>query len=207
MVLGFCIVACSTSEKKPALENGDLLFQGVSSSQLSEAIDKVTQTEIATHFSHVGLVELASNGELFVLHAEPEKGSCRVPIREFLEADEDSLETIVYRLKEPYRKGILDAIAQAKTMLGKPYNFTYVLSDSTHYCSEFVYKAFALDSVFRMNPMSFKDPDTGEFFPLWIQHYEKYGIPIPEGLPGCNPNGMAASDKLTRLGSVTEFQY
>ncbi len=53
-----------------------------------------------------------------------------------------------------------------------------------------------------LNPMTFKDPETGEFLPTWIEYYEKLGVEIPEGQPGCNPNGLASSDKLIRLGLV-----
>jgi hypothetical protein len=28
------------------------------------------------------------------------------------------------------------------------------------------------------------------------------GLEIPEGQPGCNPNGMAASGKLKKLGEI-----
>jgi hypothetical protein len=89
-------------------------------------------------------------------------------------------------------------------MLGKPYNFSYILSDSAHYCSEFIYRAFAPDSVFALAPMTFKDPQTGEFPEAWVEHYQKLGIEIPEGLPGCNPNGMAASERLERIGILKD---
>jgi hypothetical protein len=85
-------------------------------------------------------------------------------------------------------------------MLGLPYNFSYVLSDSSHYCSEFIYSAFENDRVFKLNPMTFKDPATGGYYPGWVDYYAKLGVAIPEGEPGCNPNGMAASAKLECLG-------
>ena len=59
---------------------------------------------------------------------------------------------------------------------------------------------FEKDALFELNPMTFIDPATGEFDKTWIAHYRKLGIPIPEGEPGCNPNGLAASDKLEFLG-------
>ena len=37
---------------------------------------------------------------------------------------------------------------------------------------------------------------TDLFYEGWIIHYNQLGIDIPEGLPGCNPNGMSASDNL-----------
>jgi len=53
-----------------------------------------------------------------------------------------------------------------------------------------------------MNPMTFKDPKTGNFYPTWVEYYQKMGLEVPEGMPGCNPNGLAASEKLERLGSL-----
>lgn len=195
------LFACQQHESQVELHSGDLLFRGSNSGNLSEAIDKVTQTSAETHFSHVGLVEVLDSG-IFVLHASPVGGTCEVSIHEFLHPEGDSVTVVAYRLKDQWQRTILAAITKAKQMLGKPYNFTYILSDTAHYCSEFVYLAFARDSVFELNPMTFKDPKTGDFFPTWIDYYQKMGIDMPEGLPGCNPNGMAASPKLERLGKL-----
>ncbi|WP_320168309.1 YiiX/YebB-like N1pC/P60 family cysteine hydrolase [Mangrovibacterium marinum] len=200
VVLCIALFSCSHPTKKMSLQSGDLLFQGASSGKLSEAIDKVTQTHAETHFSHVGLVEQAEDGSLWVLHADIEGGCCRVSLNDFLEPDGDSLQTVCYRLKEPWRSAIEPALDKARSMLGLPYNFSYKLSDSSHYCSEFIYKAFQDAAVFKLKPMTFKDPQTGEFFPTWVDYYGRLGIPVPEGEPGCNPNGMAASDKLECLG-------
>jgi uncharacterized protein YycO len=188
-------------ESKINLQTGDILFRGATSENISAAIDKVTQTSGDTHFSHVGLVEVADSG-IFVLHASPEGGSCIVSLAKFLHPKGDPLTVVAYQLKSEWRKAIPKAIGKAHQMLGKPYNFSYILSDTTHYCSEFIYLAFAADSVFKLNPMTFKDPKTGEFFPTWVEYYQKMGIEIPEGQPGCNPNGLAASEKLERLGKI-----
>lgn len=200
VILSLALFSCSQSTNKMTLQTGDLLFQGTSSSKLSEAIDKVTQTGAETHFSHVGMVEQDDDGSVWVLHANTDGGTCRVSLADFLKPEGDSIQTVLYRLREPWQPAIEQALVKAKSMLGLPYNFSYVLSDSSHYCSEFIYKAFENDSVFNLNPMTFKDPVTGEFYPTWIDYYGKLGIAIPEGEPGCNPNGMAASEKLECLG-------
>lgn len=185
------------------LRSGDLLFRGAASGNLSKAIDEVTQTERETHFSHMGLVE-RKDDKIFVLHASPEGGTCRVLLREFLHPEGDPVEVVAYRLKDPWQKTIPAALERAEKMLGKSYNNHYLLVDTAYYCSDFVYRAFIADSVFELRPMTFKDPQTGEFSQAWVEHYGKLGMEIPEGLPGCNPNGMAASDKLERLGIVLE---
>ncbi|WP_240472216.1 YiiX/YebB-like N1pC/P60 family cysteine hydrolase [Mangrovimonas xylaniphaga] len=187
------------------LQTGDVLFREPAESSLSKAIDAVTQTDKATHFSHMGLVEKVGD-TIFVLHADTEGGSCKISLREFIYPPSDSIPqertVIAYRLKPDYQKAIPDAISKAKTMLGKPYNFSYVMNDSSYYCSGFVYRAFVKDSIFKLNPMTFKDPDTGKFNPSWIALYKELGMDVPESLPGCNPNGMAASEKLMLLGKV-----
>lgn len=195
------LFACTRLEPKIKLQSGDLLFRGATSEQISTAIDKVTQTSGATHFSHVGLVEVNDTG-IMVLHAYPEGGTCIVSLKEFLHPKGDSVTVIAYRLKNEWQKAIPSAIKKAHQMLGKPYNFSYILSDTAHYCSEFIYLAFAADSVFALEPMTFKDPKTGNFPPAWMEYYQKLGIEIPEGKPGCNPNGLAASGKLERLGKI-----
>jgi hypothetical protein len=35
-----------------------------------------------------------------------------------------------------------------------------------------------------------------------VEYYQKMGLEIPEGLPGCNPNGLAASGKLELIGEI-----
>lgn len=195
------LFACTQPESKIKLQSGDILFRGATSGKISEAIDQVTQTAEATHFSHVGLVEVSDTG-MFVLHASPDGGTCVVSLDEFLHPEGDSVMVVAYRLKAEWQKAIPAALTKAKQLLGKPYNFSYILSDTAHYCSEFVYLAFASDSVFTLEPMTFKDPTTSNFPPAWMEYYQKMGIEIPEGQPGCNPNGMAASGKLKMLGEI-----
>lgn len=195
------LFACSSPAPQIKLQSGDILFREKSSENISEAIDQVTQASGATHFSHVGLVEVTDTG-VVVLHAYPEGGTCIVSLNEFLHPKGDSVRVIAYRLKEEGQKAIPAAIQKAHQMLGKPYNFSYILSDTAHYCSEFVYLSFAADSVFKLEPMTFKDPKTGTFPATWIEYYQKMGIEIPEGQPGCNPNGLAASEKLEKIGEI-----
>ena len=195
------LFAFTPTGPKIKLQSGDLLFREKSSEHISEAIDQVTQTTAETHFSHVGLVEVTDTG-IVVLHAYPEGGTCIVSLNSFLHPKSYSVRVVAYRLKDKGQKTITTAIRKAHSMLGKPYNFSYILSETAHYCSEFVYQAFAADSVFKLEPMTFKDPKTGTFSPAWVEYYQKLGIEIPEGQPGCNPNGLAASGSLEKLGEI-----
>lgn len=195
------LISCNTEKNTYELQTGDILFRESVSAKLSQAIDEVTQTDSATHFSHMGLVEL--NGkEASILHANPSGGTCRISLHEFCNPKEDTVRVVIYRLKNQFKASIPNAINIAKNMLGKPYNYSYILSNDSHYCSDFVYKAFEKDSIFEMNPMTFISPETGEFSKTWEDYYQKLKLAIPEGLMGCNPNGMAASQKLDLIGDL-----
>lgn len=191
----------SPDELNLDLQTGDLLFCSSTSGALSKAIDQATQTGKETHFDHIGIVEI-QNDTVWVLHAAPGKGVCRETIREFLTSEKETITATAYRLKVNYLKTIPTAILKAHSLLGQHYNYSYILKDQGYYCSEYIYEVFAADSIFALNPMTFKNPQTGQFITGWINHYQKLGIPIPEGEPGCNPNGMAASEKLEIIGEV-----
>ena len=202
LIFSFLLIISCQTINHPDLRNGDLLFVGNSSGNLSKAIDEVTQTDKQTNFSHIALLE-KSGKEFWVLHAAPENGSERIPLREFIRNQKkDGSQIEVYRIKPKFQPDFDNAIETAKTMLGKPYNFSYVLSDPAYYWSDFVYHYFDKDSIYEMNPMTFKNPRETEFNPGWIEFYENLGMEIPEGQPGCNPNGMAASEKLIKIGDL-----
>ena len=184
------------------LQTGDLLFCTSTSGELSKAIDQATQTANQTHFDHVGIVELEKDS-IWVMHAAPKKGVCREFIGQFLTSDQGRIVPTVYRLKTIYQRAIPEAIQKARKFIGQSYNYTYKLHELGFYCSEFVYEIFTADSIFTLNPMTFKNPETGETLPGWINYYQKLGIPVPEGEPGCNPNGLASSRKLDLIGVET----
>lgn len=203
LILFLLIVSCNSKEEL-VLKNGDLLFLDQSIGNLSEAITAVTQTDKATNYSHIALVE-KTDQEIWVLHAAPENGSERISLQDFLTyAKKDSSVVVTYRIKSDYVFNADTAVARAKKMLGKPYNYSYILTDTAYYCSDFVYFAYAKDSIFTMNPMTFKDPETSEIHPTWITHYAEMGLEVPEGLLGCNPNGMAASAKIEKIGILQQ---
>lgn len=191
--------SCSTI-KSSQLKNGDLLFVSANNEGLSKAIDAVTQTKQSTHYSHIALLE-KENNQLFVMHAATKNGSERISLQDFVLDEKNDKNTItIYRLKRKYQHTIKNAIEVGKTWLGKPYNYSYVLSDEKLYCSDFVQRSFAKDTVFKLNPMTFINPQTGKTDEMWIEFYKKQNLEVPEGKPGCNPNGMASSDKIKRMG-------
>lgn len=178
------------------LQKGDILFIGTSG-KLSKAIDKVTQTNQSTNFTHMGIIVSMEKGA-WVLHADPKEGV----IKENVSAFANNHKVAVYRLKENKQNVIENALSDFSKYLGEPYNSTYIMEDKGYYCSELIYELFATDSIFQLQPMTFKNPQTGRFNKTWIKHYKKLGIKIPEGKPGCNPNEMATNPNLIYIGDL-----
>ena len=188
------LFSCSDKQK---LQDGDLLFVAADTGNLSEAINRVTQTELETNYSHVAIIEIKSD-TIWVWEAEPKQGTRKILLNDFIR--EQETEIFHYRLKKEYAENIEKAWALAENMRGKPYDFSYKLNDTSYYCSEFIYLLFIQDNIFELNPMTFINPETNNFDETWIKHYERLEMEIPEGEFGCNPNGLAASSKLDYIG-------
>ncbi|SDH64524.1 Permuted papain-like amidase enzyme, YaeF/YiiX, C92 family [Chryseobacterium taeanense] len=181
------------------LKNGDLLFVTAKDSGLSGAINNVTQKQKNASFDHIGILQ-KENGKFYVLHAAPKGGSQKQNFKDFMnDQTDDGQSVIVYRLKPQYRNAIPLAIERANSMLGKTYNFDYILNENSYYCSDFIERAFREDHIFNLEPMTFIDPKTGTTNTFWQDFYQKRNLKVPEGEPGCNPNGLAASEKLERI--------
>lgn len=106
---------------------------------------------------------------------------------------------MIYRLKPEFQNVVPNALEKAETMLGKPYNFNYILDENSYYCSDFIERAFRDDHIFKLEPMTFKDPTTGKLNEFWVKFYRERNLEVPEGELGCNPNGLAVSEKLIRI--------
>lgn len=201
-----CTKAKITTEKEHVsiknIQNGDLIFVGALTEELSGAISRATKISDQTNFDHVGLIEKTTDS-IFVLHAAPMGGSQREEINHFYNSQtEKNNQIVIYRLKKEVQSTIPNAIVKAKTMLGKPYNWLYILNDDELYCSDFVERAFRDDQVFELIPMNFKNKETGIIDDFWIDFYRKKGKEVPQDEPGTNPNQLATSEKLIRIGAL-----
>lgn len=181
-------------------KTGDLLFMDLDCGSFCQAIKKVTFGVDGTHPSHVGVVYI-DNENTFVIEADT-KGVVKTPIDSFLNRSLDAKghpKILVGRIKEEYRKQIPAAMKRMLALLGKPYDFAFDIHNDCYYCSELLYKGFLDDSgkpVFKLEPMTFNDPDTKTIFPVWDDYFKKLGIPVPEGQPGLNPGSISRSDKI-----------
>jgi hypothetical protein len=63
-----------------------------------------------------------------------------------------------------------------------------------------IYEAFKQannqNDFFELEPMTFEDPKTQNFFPAWIKYYKELNTEIPEGKEGINPGLISRSNKI-----------
>lgn len=180
-------------------KTGDLLFQNLDCGEICDAIEAVTTGYENQSFSHIGLVYV-HNDSVFVIEAIGNDVHL-TSIVDFLERSDTLL--VQGRLKPEYTKLIPKAIQFALIQQGKPYDEPFLYNNGKYYCSELIYDAFAFanngKAFFQLEPMTFKKPDSQEYFPVWVDYYKKLNMPIPEGKPGINPGGISRSDKIEIL--------
>ncbi|GAB5538288.1 MAG: YiiX/YebB-like N1pC/P60 family cysteine hydrolase [Salibacteraceae bacterium] len=201
-VLCVCLVTgCGERAKRDktiSLQSGDIVFVSSEANGLAGAINDVTKQQTSRDYVHMAILEL-THGDTFLLHADTDRGVSRERISSFSKRYPN---TDVYRIEKLEPSSVDKAINVAKTHLGKPYNYSYYNNDSALYCSQLVYLAFEHDSVFRLNPMTFKNPDSDSFNGFWTSYYDSLGVAIPEGVEGCNPNHMSESRRLKFITSL-----
>ena len=204
LIFSICFITygCQNSHRGFELQTGDLLFQDLDGSSLSDAIEEVTAEEKPLSFSHIGIMVSSEKDGLVVLEAIGEAVQY-TSLDSFLtrSLNTDRMPKVrVARLKKQHQSRIKEAISYGKSLVGLPYDSVYRMSDSTYYCSELIYEMFKHSGggseIFKLNPMTFKDAKTGLFHPVWVDYYKKLGVEIPEGEPGCNPNGMSESKEI-----------
>lgn len=203
LLLLLCLLLMSLPSSAVALrvQDGDLLFVTAANAGLSAAIDDATRTGDSPSYDHVALVA-HDQATTVVLHAD-EHGSRQQTLATFMdEARERHRHVDVYALKNAVGDVIDAAIVQARRMLGRPYNDSYVLDENSYYCSDFIERAYRAHKVFALQPMRFRNPDTGIIAPYWIDFYRQRGMSVPEGQPGTNPNDMARSSALVLRGRL-----
>ena len=193
----FCLTSCRTHYVKH-LASGDMIFVESNEQNLSGAISRVTKVdEHNISFDHIGIIEKAQN-KVNVLHATTQGGSIKQSLNDFIQAHQGR-RLVVYRLKDEYKSAIPSALVRANQMLGKPYNHLYIPSDTAYYCSDFIERAYREANIFELEPMTFVNPATQKTDEYWQSFYDKHHVDVPEGLPGCNPNGLSYSDKIEKL--------
>lgn len=166
------------------LQSGDLLFVS-DTSGMGQAVQESTG-----QYTHVALIERAGDS-LFVIDATQRHGVARRPIDETFA---NKMPVEIYRLTIPFDTAAV--IAHAKSLIGKPYDNAFLPDNDAYYCSELIQAAF--DNLFEAMPMNWRDRE-GRLPEYWKKHFEKLGMPVPEGIPGTNPTDMSRSKLLRKL--------
>ena len=194
------IAICQSTNFIP--EEGDILFQDLDCGDFCDAVEKVTTGYKGAKFSHVAIAAKNEKGEIIVIEAIS-KGVSITPIDIFLAKSHDKNnmpKVLVGRLKPQYRYLITQAIKEAFKLVGRPYDDVFCVNNNNYYCSELIYDIFRKANnekpVFSLSPMTFKDPDTKQIFPIWVQYFKDLNVPIPEGDLGNNPCNISKSKKL-----------
>jgi len=211
-LLRWLIFLCLFSSSFPAncqktrLMEGDFLFLDLDCGGLCDAIEAVTEACCGKDFSHLGLIERRGDS-VFVLEAMG--NSVRAtPLAAFLAYSEKP--AVHARLKKKYNELIPAAVDFCRKQTGKAYDDAFLPDNGKFYCSELVYEAFRESNggkaFFELQPMTFRQPGSSSFFPVWKEYYQKLGMPVPEGLPGCNPGGISRSDYLEIMGEYNPSQ-
>jgi hypothetical protein len=215
LIVSTIFIACEAKKQSKesgnsfAFKEGDFLFQSMQCGPLCEAIEKVTEGYKGNDFSHMGMI-ITENDSLKVLEAVGKEVQL-TPLDQFLNRSTDRQGNpliMVGRLKEEYQALIPAAVNAAHGKLGIAYDDFYLMDNESLYCSELMYVIFKEAAqgkeIFELQPMTFKDPATGETFPVWQQYYDDLGIAVPDGKPGLNPGGISLSDKLEIIYSYSD---
>lgn len=188
------LTACGRQTFQP--ETGDLIFQAGTLDGMTEAIVDATGGKSEVSFTHVGIITIEPDG-IYVLEAKPKTGVTMTPLQKFL----DSSATIggkpaaaVGRLNLHARKELVAlVVTEAKKYLGQPYDHSFLPHNGKIYCSELVWECYRdglNEHLFPARPMNFRAAD-GELPQFWIDHFAVLGEPVPEGIPGTNPEDMS----------------
>ena len=202
------LLACKGPQTTPGpseLRTGDLIFVGIPadyrSDGMADAIADATGGADTLRLIHVAIVEMDSLGCPWVIDATLAYGVDRHPLdtmlAQFALRDGHAATYIVKRLERPQAE--LDAfVANARRFCGEEYDRSFLPDNGRHYCSELVRDAYRTEDgsyLFAEYPMNWKDAD-GEFPAYWVRLFGQLGEPIPQDVPGTNPQAMAADPLL-----------
>lgn len=174
------------------LKVGDILFQDLDCGPLCDAIEDVTINENGNRFSHVATIA-SINNELIIIEAIY-AGVVFTSLSDFFKRslDKDGRpKVIVGRIKDDFAHLIPAAVEYVKSLKIKPYDVVFSINNNAYYCSELIYEMYLranLDSpIFNLHPMTFKIKGSDQFHPAWVEYFQTYNSPIPEGELGISP--------------------
>ena len=188
--LALSISACHPQSER--LWTGDLLFVGSSegAGSMDEAIVAATG-----NLTHVAIVQVDKAGTPWVIDATPKRGVSRYPLDSLVQANSGAA-FFVKRLKDT--TGVSHFVENALRYIGDPYDLTFLPDNDAFYCSELVRDAYRRPDgsyLFDATPMNFLSPD-GSLPAYWEELFERLDMPVPQDVPGTNPQDMSLSPLL-----------
>lgn len=202
-------LAGCTSGKQDSPRSGDLVFVGIpmnyslQQGSMSEAISAATSDSSGLNLIHVAILEVKGDST-WVIDATIKHGVDRHPldtfIRDFTLRD-GSLPTFKIMRPEASAVEAEQFVQNAKKYLGQPYDVSFLPDNGAMYCSELVYNSYITpdgEHLFSEAPMNFLDKD-GNMPIYWTQLFERIGQQVPQGIPGTNPQKMAAEKTLSPI--------
>ena len=184
--------ACGRGER---LRSGDLIFVApqMEADGMDTAIVAATGGPDSLNFTHVAIVEVQGNS-VWVIDATGKRGVCRRPLEVFLEDFPGS----VFAVRRVTGVDASAAVSRARSYCGRSYDYRFLPDNEDLYCSELVQKCY-LDAsgapVFPGEPMNWLAPD-GSLPAYWEELFAGLGMPVPQGVPGTNPERMSQSARL-----------
>lgn len=202
------VLSMACSAPVPAPKSGDLLFVGIPSDYSLDADSMDAAVSAATgrgglNLIHVAIVEVDEADSLWVIDATIRHGVDRHPFSQMksefkLKDGSDP----VYVFKRVLADCDFDGcIARAKSYCGLPYDEAFLPDNAAMYCSELVQECYLGPDgsrLFDSAPMNFKDAE-GNMPLYWEQLFARLGTCVPQGIPGTNPQAMAASELLKEV--------
>ena len=165
------------------LRDGDLLFLVAPE---TNAITAVTSGTQSLPIDHVGIFH-HHDGKGMVLEATY-NGVVETPLADF---GKGAAKVLVGRVRG--KIDMVESLANAHALLGRPYDFLFLPENEEIYCSELVQLSFVFkdgSKVFAPIPMTFRD-NNGDLLPYWQEFYARRLSVVPDGFPGSNPGELS----------------
>lgn len=138
-------------------------------------------------YTHVAIV-VCKDTVSYIYEALPSKGVICTKLNDWFE----QLRSRVSYCEVHKAYDTARLVRQLYECLGMPYDPYFKPDNGMMYCSELVCECFYDkhgNRLFSLNPMNFRDSN-GVIPAYWQHHFDSLGVPVPQGMPGSNPNDM-----------------
>ncbi len=173
------------------LNKGDIVFSYLKGSIELESIARLCLGWNDQKINHMGIYI----GDDTIIEAVS-KGVVKTSVSDFINKSES-----IYIADVNDKELAINAVTNAIKELGKPYNFPFLNNNGeSFYCSQLIYECYKYkngETFFEMDYLKFKDPQTGELIPFFIEYYDNLGVPIPLGEKGTHPATLSKNKNLT----------